>query len=152
MSKKRIEIEPAYFMENRRRFFEKLPDRTVVVLFSGTSYRKTADQDYPFSGNRNFYYVTGIEQEGSVLVVKKEKGRILKLVLCIRTYDAYAERWYGQRLTRDEASKASGIYDISFSEGLDGLLKTVLEGWEGTVSVDKDAMSGSDIWVFVTSK
>lgn len=146
MSKKRIDMETGYFLDNRNRFFEKLADQTVLVIFSGTAQRKTADQFYPFEVNHNFFYLTGIEQEGSVLIAKKKDGKIIKLVLCVRTYDAYAERWDGARLTRDDASKISGVYDISYSEGLDGILKGMLDGWEGSVSFDKDAISGSDIW------
>lgn len=146
MSKKRIDMETGYFLENRNRFFEKLSDQTVLVIFSGTAQRKTADQFYPFEVNHNFFYLTGIEQEGSVLIAKKKDGKIIKLLLCVRTYDAYSERWDGTRLTRDDASKISGIYDISYSEGLDGIIKGMLDGWEGSVSFDKDAISGSDIW------
>lgn len=146
MAKKRIETDTNYFIENRRKFLEKLPDDTIAVIFSGTSLRKTADQYYPFEANHNFYYLTGIEQEGSVLVVEKKSGRILKLVLCISTYDAYAEKWYGSRITRDEAAKISGIYDVSYSEGLDGMIRNMLTGWDGSVSIDKDAISGSDVW------
>ncbi len=146
MGKRQIYLETSFLINNRNRFFEKLPDQTLAVLFCGTAQRKTADQYYPFEANHNFFYLTGIEQEGSVLVIEKKDGRIIKLVLCIRTYDAYAERWYGTRITRDEASKISGIYDISYSEGLDGMIKNLLDGWEGTVSIDKEAISGSDVW------
>ena len=146
MGKKRIDMETGYFLENRNRFFEKLADQTVLVVFSGTAQRKTADQFYPFEVNHNFFYLTGIEQEGSVLIAKKKDGKIIKLILCVRSYDAYAERWDGARLTRDDASKISGVYDISYSEGLDGILNNMLDGWEGSVSFDKDAISGSDIW------
>jgi len=146
MGKKLISMEKSYFSENRSRFFEELEDQTIVVLFSGTSQRMSADQDYPFRGNNNFFYLTGIEQEGSVLLIKKQDGKILKLTLFIRTYDAYAERWCGYRLSRDDASQISGIYDVSYSEGLEGTLKNIFDGWKGSVSIDKDAISGSDIW------
>lgn len=145
-------IEPArtdrnYFLNNRERFFGKLEENTITVLFSGTAKRKSADQYFPFFANRNFFYLTGIEQEGSVLLIKKQSGKILRMILFIRAYDEYAEKWYGKRLTKDEAGMISGIYDISFSEGLDAVLKTMLDGWDGSISLDRDSISDSDVWL-----
>lgn len=146
MSKRIIEIEKSYFINNRERFFSEMKDNSIVVLFSGTPKRKTADQYYKFEGNNNFYYLTGIRQEGSVLIIKKLLGKIVKLLLCIRTFDAHEERWNGARINRDDASRISGIYDVSFSEGVDSILQKMLESWDGDVFVDKDASTGSDIW------
>lgn len=147
MNDKTIRPEPEYFRENRKRFFNEIEDKTIVILFSGTAQRKTSDQYYPFECNHNFYYLTGVEQEGSVLIIKKLDGLILKLILCIRTNDSFAERWNGIRLTQDEAARISGIYETAFSEGLDGALKNILKGWDGTVSIDKDAVTGSYFWI-----
>ncbi|MHB1485838.1 MAG: aminopeptidase P N-terminal domain-containing protein [Saccharofermentanales bacterium] len=147
MNDKSIRPETSYFSENRMRFFNELEDNTIVILFSGTAQRKTSDQYYPFEGNHNFYYLTGIEQEGSVLVIKKQNGLIMKLLLCIRANDSYAERWNGIRLSQDEASRISGIHDVTYSESLDGLLKKLLKDWNGSVAIDKDMITGSFFWI-----
>ncbi|MHB1453326.1 MAG: aminopeptidase P N-terminal domain-containing protein [Saccharofermentanales bacterium] len=147
MGKAKTPLNPEYFKENRRKFFEKLEDGSICILFAGTPHRKSADADYPFYANRNFYYLTGIGQEGSALVIMKTGSKIIKLLLCIRTYDAHAERWTGKRLTRSEASAISGIYDVTFSEGLDAVLDKMLEGWTGSVCIDDNAASDSNAWV-----
>ncbi len=146
MGKASIPSNPGFFSENRRRFFEKLEDNALCVLFSGTPRRRSADADYPYFANRNFYYLTGIGQEGSALVIVKTGGRIVRLVLCIRSYDAHAERWTGKRLTRDEAAARSGIYDVSFSEGLDAIVQKQLDGWTGSVWIDGNAAPDSNLW------
>ena len=135
------------FRENRRRFFEALEDDAVCVLFSGMPYRRSADTFYPFFGDRNFYYLTGIEQEGSALVIKKESGRIIRLTLCIRTCDKSAERWNGVVLTREEASAISGIYDIGHSECLDSIISTILTGFSGKMYTDSNCSVTSNVWV-----
>lgn len=142
-----VSTDRNYFLNNRARFFDELEDNTITVLFSGTSKKKSADQFFPFFANRNFFYLTGIEQEGSVLVIKKQADKILRMILFIRAYDEYAEKWYGKRLTKDEAGMVSGIYDISFSEGLDAVLKTMLDGWCGSVCLDRDSINDSDAWI-----
>lgn len=147
MGKAKTPLNPEYFGENRRRFFEKLSDSSICVLFSGTPHRRSADADYPFCANRNFYYLTGIEQEGSALVIKKIGSKIIKLLLFIRAFDAHAERWTGKRLTRSEASSISGIYDVSLSEGLDADLDKLLTGWTGPVCIDNNAASDSNAWI-----
>lgn len=147
MGKAKTPLNPEFFIENRRRFFEELNDNSICVLFAGTPHRKSADADYPFSVNRNFYYLTGVEQEGSALIIKKTGSKIIKLQLCIRTFDAHAERWTGKRLTRGEASAISGIYDVSFSEGLDAALDKILTGWTGPVCIDNNAVSDSNAWI-----
>lgn len=148
MYRKSIFNNPDYFVSNRIKFMEKLEDDTVAVLFSGTDVRKTADQYYPFFCNRNFYYITGIEQEGSALIIKKKAGKILKLVLVLKPCDKNSERWTGRRLRSFEASSFSGIYDIMYSESPDVALKKELEGWKGSVSVDKDGLSVCCGWFY----
>ncbi len=146
MSKKQIELDRNYFFENRDRFFNEIGDNSFVVLFSGTAQRKSADQYYHFEGNNNFFYLTGIRQEGSVLIIRKSENKIIKLMLCIRTHDAHEERWNGIRISRSEASRISGIYDTTYSEGLDGILKSKLSNFAGCIYADKDNATGSSVW------
>ena len=52
----------------RDRVKKHLPPHTVTFVFSGLPIRKSADQDYPFYANRNFTYLTGIEEPGAIFV------------------------------------------------------------------------------------
>lgn len=146
MGRMNLKLDTEYFIENRRKFLESIEDNTLAVLFAGLPQRKSADQNHSFMANRNFYYITGIEQEGSALIIRKEGGKILKLVLCISTYDSHNERWYGTRLSREEASAVSGIYDIAYTDEIKPMLKQILDTWEGSVSIDRDATSAQDLW------
>ena len=62
------------YAERRARFFEKIETESLVLLFSGIAKKKSYDEDYPFEVNRNFYYLTGIDQEDSVLMLVKSGG------------------------------------------------------------------------------
>lgn len=102
-----------FFVRNRAALANTLDDASVVVVFSGSAPNRTADEAYPFFANRNFFYLTGIEQEESTLLLVKEKGKVTE-TLYIRPQDDLAERWTGRRLRLAEASRRSGIVDVHF--------------------------------------
>lgn len=112
---------------NRQRLYESLPANTVLLLFSGHSIRKTADENYPFYTDRNFLYLTGIDREDFVLLAVKEAD-LVQETLFILPPDALAERWNGVRMKEAEAKTCSGIETIAylpqFETTLHNLLKT----------------------------
>ncbi len=135
-----------YILNNRNNFLEKIADNTVAVLFSGAPRRKSADCFYPYLANRNFFYITGITQERSAIVIKKCNGRIIKLTLYVKARDLGSERWNGKTLSTNEASGISKIYDVSYTEAFESEMRKILKDWKGTISVDKDALNISEDW------
>ena len=53
----------------REKLIEKLDDGSVTIIFAGVGKKRSADEDYDFVVNRNFYYLTGIEQDNSILML-----------------------------------------------------------------------------------
>ena len=116
-----------FFSGNRSRFLNAMEPRTLAAFFSDREIRKSADANYLFYANRNFVYLTGIEQKESVLLMgKTEEGEVWER-LYLLPKDLLAERWTGRRLTGEEAFAISGVRDVrsavSFREELEGLLK-----------------------------
>lgn len=87
-----------FYQGNRQRLYDSLPDHTLLLLFSGSSIRKTADENYPFYADRSFLYLTGIGQEHTVLMAEKD-GEEVQETLYILPPDMLAERWTGKRFT-----------------------------------------------------
>lgn len=56
----------------------------LAVFLSGEALRKSADDDYPFYANRNFVYLTGIEQRDSILVLYRDGGSLSRSCLFLR--------------------------------------------------------------------
>ena len=56
-------MEPQFYKGNRDAFMEKLAPGSLALFFSGVPVRKTADEDYAYFANRNFVYLTGMEQK-----------------------------------------------------------------------------------------
>ena len=63
-----------YYRGNRERLYAGMKDSSILVLFSGSPVRKTNDEFYPFYTNRNFLYLTGLDQQELALIACKDQG------------------------------------------------------------------------------
>ena len=113
------------YSERRARFYEKMEDSSMALLFSGVAKKKSYDEDYPFEVNRNFYYLTGIDQEDSVLMLIKSEGE-RREYLFISPFDETKEKWYGKRLTPQEAYLSSGVKNVLMNDSLPARLSAAL--------------------------
>ena len=111
-------MDKSFYMGNRQRFAASMKPGSVAVLFAGQELRKTHDEYYPFFAQRNFVYLTGIQQKKTVLIICKDADTSVHQRLYILPGDAMAERWTGRRLTPAEAEEISGISDIRFEAQL----------------------------------
>jgi Xaa-Pro aminopeptidase len=88
-----------------------MADDDAMLFFSGESVRKSADESFPFFTNRNFLYLTGIQQEGSALLLQKEDGLLRERLFASRP-DLEQEIWTGRRFTDEEISEISGVEEV----------------------------------------
>ena len=74
-----------FYQGNRKRLYKKMKENSLLLLFSGTEVRKTADEFYPFYTDRNFLYLTGLDSKELVLLAKKDsEGRWRRKCFCCR--------------------------------------------------------------------
>jgi len=114
------------FKDRRAKLYQIMDDNSVLLLYCGVSKKMSYDDNYDFLANRNFYYLTNIEQEGSILLVTKSDD-IITEYLFISEYDAVKEKWTGIRLSSEEACKTSGINNVLYLNTFDAQLGMVLE-------------------------
>ncbi|MGI6734825.1 MAG: aminopeptidase P N-terminal domain-containing protein [Bacilli bacterium] len=124
------------YKERRERLYKKLANDSALILFSGSEIKKSADAFYDFEVNRNFFYLTGIKQEGSILFVTKIRSKIKETILT-SPYDAHKEIWTGRRLKPSDAIEICGIENYKSTDEFDTLLKT-LEGKVTTIYLDQE--------------
>ena len=67
-----------FHRSRRQQFYGNMGDNEALILFAGSAPRKTADADYRFFANRNFYYMTGILQKESVLLAVTHAGYVVE--------------------------------------------------------------------------
>lgn len=125
------------YRDLRKNVMKKLPENTVSFLFSGTGIRRSADADYPFSANRNFVYLTGIEEPEAILVLDEAP------ILFIRDIDPFKEKWMGYYMTQSQAQSVSGIEDVRFLSEFDAYVDSVM-AQDVKIGVDLDHDTYSD--------
>lgn len=98
-----------FYSNNRQKLLDKLGETGMVLLYSGKAPVKSNDQDMsPFSVNRNFYYLTGIDTQNVWLLLAKTKNGP-RTWLFIDQPDEEIIKWNGKMLTREEAAERSGL-------------------------------------------
>lgn len=113
------------FKERRAKLFSLMDYESALLVYSGVSKVKSADETYPFEVNKNFYYLTGIEQEDSALLLINSEGE-QKEFLFVSPYDERKEKWYGKRLTAAEANVISGVHNVLVNSSLEAKLHQAL--------------------------
>ena len=104
---------------NRDNLLEKIKDNSIVILFAGKSIQKTGDQTYPFTPNRNFYYLTGLKEEEHILVMSKIDG-VKASKLYIKDIDLELEKWIGRSIRKEEAIELTGVDEVKFKSQFEG--------------------------------
>jgi Xaa-Pro aminopeptidase len=106
-------ITPKLFIENRKRLASLLPRNALVVVNANDTCPTNADGTQATIPNSDLFYLTGVEQEQSILIVypdaDDEKHREL---LFLREPTAENELWEGHKLTKKEARELTGIENI----------------------------------------
>ncbi|MCD4827185.1 MAG: aminopeptidase P family protein [Acholeplasmataceae bacterium] len=96
------------YKKRREAYLNQISDQSISLFFSGIAPQKSNDQYYHFSVNRNFYYLTGINQQNVVLMTVKGSNQESSY-LFIETIDPVKALWDGAGLSFEEASEVSGI-------------------------------------------
>lgn len=92
----------------REKYINLVDEGSISIFFSGRAMHKSNDQYFPFSVNRNFFYLTNIEQEDVILVVVKGREKTDSF-LFIEKVDPIKALWDGATLSFEEASQLSNI-------------------------------------------
>ena len=109
-----------FYKGNRERLYAQLQENSLLVLFAGVEVRKTNDEFYPFYTNRNFLYLTGLDQKELALIARKDgQGQVAEKVYILPP-DWMAERWTGTRIKPNEATDLSGIQEIGYVADFEG--------------------------------
>ena len=106
-------MKSGFYKNNREKVLNKIKDNSLLILFAGKAPKKTADEKYPFTPNRNFYYLTGVDEEDHILVLSKLNG-ITKEYLFIKEIDPIREKWEGKTIRKEEVPNICEIEDVRY--------------------------------------
>lgn len=111
-------LSQGFYINNRRKFGEKLENNSIAIIFSGREIEMTEDTNYPFFANNNFYYLTGIREPDVTLVIKKNDSGDITEKLFIEEANPVKEKWVGKKIGKDRAKKISGIEESYYNKEL----------------------------------
>ncbi len=115
----------------REKLMENKQGPCAVCIFSGSAPMKSADEAYPFCVDRNFYYLTGIDRENMILVLKKTASGRVSQTMYIEPYDEFWAKWVGGRMKADEVRNISGVETVSNLEDFRGQMNGFIEAHRG---------------------
>ena len=99
----------------------------MVFIFSGSAPMRSADESYPFSVDRNFYYLTGIDRQNTILMLYKDFSGNVTETLFIEPYDEVMAKWVGGRMRAAEATQISGVQSVRDIGSFEDALNSVIE-------------------------
>ena len=121
-----IGFDKSFFQNNRRRFEAQMSDNSIALWAGNRMQFSNADDAMGFVQNNDLFYLTGIEQEETLLLLYpqayREENREL---LFLKKPDPVSSQWDGERLSKEEARDISGVARIEWTEDFEKILQSM---------------------------
>ena len=120
-------INNSLFIKNRQNFTANMKPNSLAVFNSNDIYPVSADSTLPFEQHRDIFYLSGIDQEESVLVLfpdcPKEKHRE---ILFLKETNEHIAIWEGEKLTKERAFEVSGIKTVYWLQDMEKVVHELM--------------------------
>jgi Xaa-Pro aminopeptidase len=115
------------FTINRKNFVSRIKSNSLAIFHSNDEFPRNGDQTFTFKQNADFFYLTGIDQEQSILVLYPDcPNPLYREVLFLRQTNEHIAVWEGHKYTKEEAKDASGISQVYWLHELDAILHSII--------------------------
>lgn len=122
---KNLPLNPELFVTNRKRFIEQMKPNSIAIFVSNDEVPSNGDALYSFKQNSDLYWLTGITQEDSMVILFPDNpDEKFREVLVLVRPNELKEKWDGKRLRKEEATGISGIERIVWLDSIDAVLQT----------------------------
>jgi Xaa-Pro aminopeptidase len=121
---KYLPLNPDIFVQNRKRFTDKMERNAIAIFNSNDELPMNGDALHPFKQNADLYWLTGIEQEETMVVLFPDNPdpKYREVLVLVRPNEL-KEKWDGHRLTASEGQNISGIKTIVWLDTIDAMLQ-----------------------------
>lgn len=120
-------IDATLYITNRAKLVKKLAPNSIAVFHSNDIMPTNADGTVKFRQNNDIFYLSGIDQEETVLVICPDFPKAdMREILFIRKTDEHIAVWEGHKLTQEEAKERSGIQKVRWVEDFDSVFSTLM--------------------------
>src|SRR6187455_1710950 len=120
---KHLPLDPKLFTTNRDRFIRQMRPNSIAIFVSNDEVPSNGDALYPFKQNSNLYWLSGIAQEDSMVILFPDNpdSKYREILVLVRPIEL-KEKWDGRRLRAGEARDMSGIKTIVWLDTLEALM------------------------------
>jgi Xaa-Pro aminopeptidase len=121
------QIPAALFIENRKKFTAQMTKNTLAIFNSNDIYPISADSTIPFQQHRDIFYLSGVDQEESILVLfPTASNPAHKEILFLKETNDHIAVWEGAKLNKEQAFDATGIKTVYWLQQFDTILKQLM--------------------------
>ncbi|WP_106792305.1 aminopeptidase P family protein [Aquimarina sp. Aq78] len=112
------------FIQNRNNFASKTKENTITILTSNDIKHTNADDVMGFAQNNDLFYLSGIDQEETILVLYPDAYKPEnREILFIKETNEHIKIWDGEKLTKEEAYQISGVKRIEWVHDFEKILQ-----------------------------
>lgn len=124
---KYLPINAALFIQNREAFVKQMEKGALAVFNSNDIFPISADSSMPFQQHRDIFYLSGVDQEESILVLSPNASNPAhKEILFLKETSELIAIWEGEKLTKESALKVSGIKTVYWLQQFPVIFKQLM--------------------------
>lgn len=119
------------FIKNRKKFVAMMKPNSVAFFNSNDIYPVSADSTLPFEQHRDIFYLSGIDQEESVLMLcPNASDSNYREVLFLKETNEHIAIWEGEKLTKEQAFETSGIKTVCWLDEMEKIIESLVTNCE----------------------
>lgn len=120
-------IDQSLFTLNRKNFNKHLKNNSLAIFNASDEFPRSGDQNFVFKQNPDLFYLSGIDQEQTILLLYPDcPNPLYREVLFLRQTNDHIKVWEGYKYTKEQAKAASGIEAIYWLEDFDNILHSIV--------------------------
>ena len=120
-------IDSSLFINNRKNFTGKMKSNSLAVFNSNDIYPIGADSTMPFEQHRDIFYLSGVDQEESILVLFPDCPKeIHREILFLKETNERIAVWEGEKLNKEAALKTSGIKTVYWLQDMEKIMFEIM--------------------------
>ncbi|RZK09879.1 MAG: aminopeptidase P family protein, partial [Flavobacterium sp.] len=106
---------------------KKLKTNAIAIFNSNDEFPRSGDQNFLFKQNADLFYLSGIDQEQSILLLYPEcPNPLYREVLFLRQTNEFIKVWEGHKYTKEQARQTSGIQTVYWLEDFDNIFHSII--------------------------
>ena len=120
-------IDRNLFIKNRKKFVAEMKKDSIAVFNSNDIYPVSADSTLPFAQHRDIFYLSGVDQEESILLLFPDAPyEHQREILFLKETNAHIAIWEGEKLTKEKAYETSGVKSVIWLQDFPKTLKELM--------------------------